>query len=505
MRKSDFRKGIHKITLLLLSCVLLVTIFVTAAPVQAATNIVNPNQVYSYNLMKRDIERLVQEYPDLVMSESLGQSPYGRDLWAVKLGRGESVLFLNGSHHAREWMTTSLLMKMLDTYAQAYKTNGKIGAYNVRSLLDQVSIWIVPMVNPDGVTLSQQGTEGLPINLAKTLLKYNGNSTNFTRWKANMQGIDLNRQYPANWNTIKNTASTPWYQNYKGKKPAETSEVQMMMELTERIDPEVTISYHSSGEIIFWNFNSLSSNLNRDKTIARTLGNLTGYSLVAPEKNPSGGGYKDWFIQKYGRPGYTIEIASYVGETNVPLRQFDKIWSENKEVGLYSALQSYSLWLNKEKPQYPQRSMSLLSGTELYTKIGASTGGINLQPQMLQVIAKKGDWYQVQAAEGLGWIHPSPGKLVIVEEILANAEFQQSIPAYKFPDTYAPKVVSLNPQSVQVKGRWGIWLLATTPSGSWWIDGRKAKLVWPIEETVQEPASDTGITGEEQPDLITTP
>lgn len=499
MRKSVFCQEIHKITLLLFSCMLFV--FVTAPPVQAATNIVNPNQVYSYNLMTRDIERLVQEYPDLVMSESLGKSPYGRDLWAIKLGRGESVVFLNGSHHAREWMTTSVLMKMLDTYAQAYKSNGKIGGYNVRSLLDEVSIWIVPMVNPDGVTLSQQGTVGLPDNLAKTLLKYNGNSTNFSRWKANMQGIDLNRQYPASWNTIKNAGSTPWYQNYKGKKPAEASEVQMMMDLTARIDPEVTISYHSSGNIIFWNFNTLSSNLNRDKTMARTLANLTGYSLVAPEKNPSGGGYKDWFIQEYGRPGFTIEIASYAGESNVPLTQFNKVWSENKEVGLYSALQSYSLWLNKQKLEYPQRSTSLLSGTELYSKVGAKAGGIQLQPQLLQVIAKKGDWYQVQAAEGLGWIHPSPGKLVIIEEILANAEIQQSIPAYKYPDTYAPKVVSLDPQSVQVTGRWGTWLQASTPSGSWWIDGRKAKLVWPIEETVQEPVSETGITSEDSQTL----
>lgn len=514
MRVSDFCKEIHKITLLILSCVLLVTVFFTAAPVQAATNIVNPNQVYSYNLMKRDIERLVQEYPDLVTAESLGKSPYGRDLWAVKLGRGDSVLFLNGSHHAREWMTTSLLMKMLDTYAQSYKANGKIGGYDVRSLLDEVSIWFVPMVNPDGVTLSQQGTAGLPASLAQTLRKLNGNSTNFTRWKANMQGIDLNRQYPANWSTIKNSGSGPWYHDYKGKKPAEATEVQMMMKLTERIDPEVTISYHSSGEIIFWNFNTLKSNLNRDKTIARTLGSLTGYSLVAPEKNPSGGGYKDWFIQKYGRPGFTIEIASYAGETNVPLSQFNKIWSENKEVGLYSALQSYSLWLNKQKVHYPQQSMSLLSETALYTKLGASSGGIKLQPQSLQVIAKKGDWYQVQATEGLGWIHPAPGKLVIVETIVANAEIQQPISAYKYPDTYAPKVITLDPQTVQVTGRWGSWLLvlASTSNGSWWIDGRKAQLIWPVEETVQEPsseivqepASDNGTTTEVQPDASTT-
>lgn len=505
MRRSGLRKEIHTVIWFSLSFMLLASLFVTAGRVHAAANIVNPNQVYSYTIMQRDIERLAAEYPDLVSMESLGKSPYGRQLWAVKLGRGESVLFLNGSHHAREWMTSSLLMKLIDTYAQAYDTNVRIGNYNVRDLLDEVSIWVVPMVNPDGVTLSQQGTAGLPADLAQMLRKYNKNSTNFTRWKANMQGIDLNRQYPANWNTIRDAVSFPSYQNYKGNRPGQAPEVQLMMNFTEQIDPEVTISYHSSGEIIFWNFKTLSSNLNRDKTMARALGNLTGYSLVAPEKNPSGGGYKDWFIQEYGRPGFTIEIADYAGESSVPLRQFSTIWSENKEVGLYSAKQTYSLWLNKQKVQYLQQSMRLLAGTELYPKLGAAAGGISLQPQTLQVIAEKGDWVQVQAAEGLGWIHPSPGKLAAIEEITANAVLNVRTPVYKYPDAYAPKVTYLDPQTVQVSGRWGTWLLASAPGGNWWIDGRKVELSWPKEETVQEPAEDVEVPVEVQNEPAITP
>ncbi len=492
--RSCFCKEIHKITLVFFSFMLMVSLFAPAGPVQASANIVNPNQVYSYTVMQRDIERLAKGYPDLVSSESLGQTAYGRQLWAVKLGRGESVLFLNGSHHAREWMTSALLMKMIDTYAQAYYSNGQIADYNVRSLLDEVSIWVVPMVNPDGVTLSQQGTAGLPVNLAQTLRRYNGNSTNFNRWKANMQGIDLNRQYPASWNTIQDAVKYPWYQNYKGQKPGQAPEVQAMMDFTHKVDPEVTISYHSSGEIIFWHFNTLNSNLTRDKTMARTLGNLTGYSLVTPQKNPSGGGYKDWFIQEYGRPGFTIEIADYAGESSVPLRQFSGIWSENKEVGLYSALQSYSLWLGKQKIQYLQQTMSLLAETDLYTKLGAAAGGTNLQPQNIQVIARKGDWYQVQADKGLGWIHPSPGKLAIIEEITATAELKVSAPAYKYPDAFSPKVTVLVPQTVQVSGRWGTWLLASTPGGKWWIDGRKAELKWPIEEAAQSTATDADTT-----------
>ncbi|MFF2908756.1 M14 family zinc carboxypeptidase [Paenibacillus sp. NPDC057934] len=451
----------------------------------ASTAVVNPNQVYSYKVMQRDIEKLAALYPDLISYESLGQTAYGRDLWAVRLGRGPSVLSLNGSHHAREWMTTSVLMKMLDTYASAYYSNEKIGSYNVRSLLDSVSLWIVPMVNPDGVTLSQQGTAGLSASLASTLKKYNGNSNNFSRWKANMQGLDLNRQYPANWSTIKNAAPYPSYHNYKGTRPAQAPEVQMMMDFTRKVDPEITISYHSSGEIIFWNFNTLSGNLARDKKLAVDLHNLTGYSLVQPEKNPSGGGYKDWFIQEFKRPGFTIEIARYAGEGSVPLSEFNRIWSENKEVGLYSAKQSYDLWIGKQKVQYIQKTMSLLAGTELYFKIGAKESIAAVPPQEIKVIASKGDWYQVSTQQGNGWIHPVPGVLAAVETIAKTADLKVKTTLYKYPDAFAPKVSFLNPQTVQVKGKWGDWLLVSSGSGMWWMNGKGIEIKDPVVEEVE--------------------
>lgn len=83
--------------------------------------------------------------------------------------------------------------------------------------------------------------------------------------------------------------------------------------------------------------------------MAADLGRLTGYSIVQPEKNPSGGGYKDWFVQQFGRPGFTIEVGKYAGESHVPLQQSNEIWADNREVGLYSAKQAYGLWLQKQK------------------------------------------------------------------------------------------------------------------------------------------------------------
>ena len=460
----------------LLSFLLLASLISFPYVVKASPSLVNGGEVYSYKVMQRDMEKLAAAYPEIVSYESLGQTRYGRDIWAVKLGRGDSTLLLNGAHHAREWMTTSLLMKMIDTYAEAYYNQTSLSHYDVRSLLDQVTIWVVPMVNPDGVTLTQQGTAGLSRSLDKTLRSYNGNSAQFKRWKANLDGIDLNRQYPAGWSSIRNTAPHPWYQNYKGLQAGQAREVQLMMDVTARVNPELTISYHSSGNIIFWHYHTLSQHLARDQDIALDLSYLTGYSLVQPEKNPSGGGYKDWFIEKYQRPGFTIEIGDYSGEKPLALSQFNAIWSENKLVGLYAAKTSYDLWLDKQQVQDDVETvLDLLSDSVLYLYPGSKETLAALSPQSLTVSARKGDWYQVAGDAGSGWIHPSPGELVQVEEVTASAGLQQTA-LYTYPDAFATVTATLSPQEVQVTGQWNNWLRISTDNGTYWVKGENIEL-----------------------------
>src|SRR5699024_9203394 len=121
----------------------------------------------------------------------------GRNIYAIKLGKGKTEIFMNGSHHAREWLTTNLLMEMIDVYSQAYANNSKVAGYNARQILNNASIWFVPMVNPDGVTLVQKGA--LSAKRPAEVIRINDGSTNFNRWKANIRGVDLNRQYPADW------------------------------------------------------------------------------------------------------------------------------------------------------------------------------------------------------------------------------------------------------------------------------------------------------------------
>lgn len=460
-----------------------------------AAAIVNTQSVYSYKTMERDLERLAAAYPDLVDYQSLGETPYGRGLYAVKIGRGDATVFLNASHHAREWMTTTVLMKMAEAYAEGYYTNARLGTYDLRELLDRVTIWMVPMVNPDGVTLSQQGTAGLPPELAAALQRMNGGSPGFARWKANMQGIDLNRQYPVDWDDIRNAAKYPWYQNYKGNRPAQAAEVQTVMDFTHAIDPEVAIAYHSSGEIIFWHYRTAAANVSRDREMARALSRITGYGLVQPQSSPSGGGYKDWFIQEFGRPGFTIEIGRYAGERPLPLSAFDRIWGQNKTVGAYAADKAYDLWYAKQTLEPVGRRQSLLAQVKGYAFPGASQSAALLDPQTVTVHFRKGNWSQVTAGNETVWISPAPGSLIEPEPIQGTVELAATAPLYKYPDPFAPKTMFVQPQRLNVVGSWDRWLLIAAHNGSWWLDGAGLTVLPAEPET---PASEPD-AGQEQP------
>ncbi|MGG3682488.1 M14 family zinc carboxypeptidase [Aeribacillus composti] len=302
-------------------------------------NLVNPNQVYTYEEMVRDISELEKAYPNLISKRIIGQSVDGRNIYAVKLGKGKTEIMINGSHHAREYITTNLLMEMIDVYAYAYSKNLRVDGYPVRSILNNASIWFVPMVNPDGVTLVQKGHRSAK-NPAY-VLKLNGGSTNFAAWKANIRGVDLNRQYPADWYRIAGNTGRPSPQNYKGPRPLNEPEAKAMVNFTLSRNFKTAVSYHSSGEIIYWHFNTPKQHEVRDRKIASMIASKTGYRLVPPSNNPSGGGFTDWFISTQKKPAFTPEVAPYVGNRPVPISYFPSIWKKNQSIGIMLADEAY--------------------------------------------------------------------------------------------------------------------------------------------------------------------
>lgn len=329
---------------------LFIIIFSLSAKVDIAkADIVNPYQIYTYKQMEADIYKLQREYPDLIKVKSIGKSEYGRELYAVSVGKGTATIFINGSHHAREWMSTTLNMNMIEQYAKAFRNKQLINGYGAKRILNECTIWFVPMVNPDGVTLQQYGLSAFPKDLHTSLIKMNQGSTDFKRWKANGKGVDLNRQYNGDWTGVY-SPSSPSYANYKGTSPHSAAEIKAILNFTYEIDPEIAVAYHTSGKVLYWYYKQTGSDYSRDYEYAKELGKMTGYSLIKPVPNVRGGGYTDWFIQALKRPGFTPELSRYYHETHVSITEFPTIWKENQVVGLYLANEGYKLY-QKRLPQ----------------------------------------------------------------------------------------------------------------------------------------------------------
>lgn len=328
-------------------------IFLAWHPTSFAKQTIDPYQTYTYETMKEDLEDLDSLYGDLVKVYNIGNTPYNRNLYLVKLGYGKANAFYNGSHHAREWITTTLNMKMIDRYASAYQTNSSLGGYNVKDLLHNTTIWFVPMVNPDGVTLQQSGLGSFPSSIHNDLIQMNEGSTNFTRWKANAQGIDLNRQYPIGWDA-KSTQPQPHWKNYKGAKPFEAPEAKVMRDITHILHPDMSLAYHTAGRVLYWNFGVDSQDLERDRRIAQKYETLSGYQMVGTNY---GSGYTDWINGAFDKPSITPELGYYVGETEVKPDQFSEIWRRNKHAGLAMAAEAHNVSENNTRTQDRQETL----------------------------------------------------------------------------------------------------------------------------------------------------
>ncbi len=275
-------------------------------------NIVDPNQTYCYDQMKQDAGKLKEMYPDLIDIGSIGKSVEGRDLLLIKFGKGDKRIVLAGAHHAREYITSTFLMETIDEYARAYETTGTYGEFDIRALLDEATIYAVPMVNPDGVNLVQNGID--LVAEPEKVRSMRMIKSSYSEWKANINGVDLNRQYPCLWSE-KEGPSGPSSENYMGKEPATEPEVIAMMNLCNENEFLLAASFHTKGEVIYWADSGTEAAIPADNTIAQTLADVTGYNLKPITQDPAdyAAGFENWFRQEFLHPAFCIELTPVGG------------------------------------------------------------------------------------------------------------------------------------------------------------------------------------------------
>lgn len=115
-------------------------------------NIVPTNINYNSLIISNTLIKLNRTYPFLNI-QSVGKSVLGQNIYVIKLGIGRKKVFYSASIHSNEWITSILLMKFIEDYCMAYTNNSSMYGYSIRNLFNSVSIYIMPMVNPDGIGL----------------------------------------------------------------------------------------------------------------------------------------------------------------------------------------------------------------------------------------------------------------------------------------------------------------------------------------------------------------
>jgi g-D-glutamyl-meso-diaminopimelate peptidase len=301
-------------------------------------DVVYTNIDYTYEIMKKNFEGLKARYP-FIQVGSAGKSELGKELYYVKLGDGPNKVFYNASHHAIEWITTVLLMKFIENFSKAYALGKNLEGYNVPDIWNKTSIYVMPMVNPDGVDLVLSGLDRSN-PYYNDLIKWNNGSADFSKnWSANIRGVDLNHNYDAMWQASKDAEKSygvygPGPTRYSGTAPESESESKTVADFTRENYFRLVIAYHTQGEVIYWNYQNLASA--EARRIGEIFSRLSGYELGETYGITSFAGYKDWFIEKYRRPGYTVEVG--LGVNPLPINQFNKIYKDNIKVLLEGAI-----------------------------------------------------------------------------------------------------------------------------------------------------------------------
>lgn len=251
---------------------------------------------------------------------SIGKSTLHKDIICFKIGNGSGKkIFLQGGIHAREYITSFLLIEIIN-YLKLFDFYGQV--------------YIVPLANPDGVDICINGTKNIKNKskkeLIESLLKYNDKKY----YKANANGVDLNTNFDACWGTGKfNNLLYPWTENFVGFSPNSENETKALINVTKDINPFLTLSYHSKGEVVFWGYpnQSLETKESQKKYLDQIV-QETGYKPIFT--NNSSGGYKDYCLLKLDIIGFTIEVASNTLSHPVPLNQLKKIFLKHKDLVL---------------------------------------------------------------------------------------------------------------------------------------------------------------------------
>lgn len=254
-----------------------------------------------YRFQVSEVRRLAEK---MNVSE-IGRSLCGRRLFAIKIKGGSARTLIAAGFHGTEYLTVLAALR----YADELALRGGCGC-----------TVIVPCVNPDGTEIALHGFDsaGVFARCAR------GICDDRERWQANARGVDVNHNFAACWHQVREREiaagiTGPSCTRYGGACAESEPETRAVVSLCRRSVFDRVLALHSQGREIYWDFNGCTPP--KGLALAEKMAEVSGYKVAQPEPMAVGGGFKDWFLQKYRRPGFTVEMG--LGKNPLPLTDFE--------------------------------------------------------------------------------------------------------------------------------------------------------------------------------------
>lgn len=275
---------------------------------------------YSYADLSRDIKKMAKFYQDVMELSVLAKTADNNNVYCIRLGNASAKkkILIQSAMHAREWLNSQLVMKMAERCCKYYYS-GKYNGKTYSKLFNKVCVYIVPMLNPDGVNISQYGLARIKSPSLRKLVRRLGRGS-YRRWKANARGVDLNRNFSAGFRKGNSRRTKRGREGYSGPHAFSERETKALVKLINQIKPKAVINYHEAGRVIYYTKYSSLTSLVRQKT---------GYRLIRESISGANGSFGDYLTRK-GIAWCTPETCS--GTAPVGHSQFYYEWGRHRDM-----------------------------------------------------------------------------------------------------------------------------------------------------------------------------
>ncbi len=269
-----------------------------------------------------------------------GHSVCGRELPMLTLTPDDSPItgrvLMAAAFHGQEWLTALCALRLCEEVCLALEGGLSLCDIPLARALRGRQLVFLPLVNPDGVDIACHGSDSAG---AYASFVHDAGGDTAGLWQANARGVDINHNFNAGWPQMqvlaaKNGKTVPGARQYAGESPESEPETRAVTDLCRRLSFRHVVALHSQGEEIYWRYGEHTPP--DAHMMARVLGAASGYAVTDPVGMASHGGFKDWFIECYHRPAFTIELGK--GVNPLPVADFEPLYQKAREMLLLSLL-----------------------------------------------------------------------------------------------------------------------------------------------------------------------